>query len=49
MRSISLEEYIAETQDFCSMSRKEISIPVIEKPAIPGRSPSAINTAMDAP
>ena len=39
MRSISLEEYIAETQDFCSMSRKEISIPVIEKPAIPGRKP----------
>ena len=39
MRSISLEEYIAETQDFCSMSRKENTIPVIEKPALPGRKP----------
>lgn len=42
MRSISLEEYIAETQDFCSMSRKENTIPVIEKPALPGRKPVSL-------
>nr|MBQ4455467.1 hypothetical protein [Clostridia bacterium] len=42
MRSISLEEYIAETQDFCSMSRKENTIPVIEKPALPGRKPISL-------
>ena len=39
MRAISLEEYMAKTQDSCSMSREEITIPVIGKPALPGRKP----------
>ena len=39
MRAISLEEYMAKTQDSCSMSRKEITVPVIRKPALPCRKP----------
>ena len=37
MRSIRLEEYLEITRDFCSTSRKDITLRLIEKPVLPRR------------